>query len=195
MSTFDILCIIGGICSLLMVVGSLYLLYKGTITLSEKNAEEAVQVEFKKLINITTRYPALGLFIIGWAFLGLVLYLSKTNSERPLEIQGKLMIDDTQSVTVVGSATMLQTVPASDGGIDALIYPSRVDAIRIDIVTPGYAQGKISRVIIPQNIHDQVVNFGPLDPGKKITEMPVVKQENIVSAPKLPPLEQSGKLQ
>jgi hypothetical protein len=193
-STFDILCIVGGTCSLLMVLGALILLYKGTITLSEKNAEEAIRLEFKKLINITTRYPALGLFVIGWAFLGLVLYLSKTSSQRPLEIQGKLLIDDAQSATVIGSAIMLQTVPASDGGIDALLYPSRVDAIRIDIITPGYAQGKISRVIIPQNIHDQVVNFGTLDPGKKTTEMPAVKQENIIPAPKLPSLEESGKL-
>jgi hypothetical protein len=195
--TFDILCIVGGICALLMVAGALYLLYKGTITLSEKTAEEAVRVEFKKLINITTRYPALGLFVIGWAFLGLVLYLSRTNSQPPLEIQAKLVSDDAQSATVIGSAVMLQTTPGSDGGIDALLYPTRVDAIRIDIITPGYAQGKISKIIIPQNIHNNVVDLGILNPGTKATDKPSVKPENIVQVPdgKLPPLTQGGKLQ
>lgn len=194
MPTFDLLCIIGGICSVLMVAGALYLLYKGTITLTEKAPEEALRVEFKKMINITTRYPALGLFVIGWAFLGLVLYLSfQTSREQPLEIKGHLKVDDARSVTVVATATMLRMNPTDDGGIDALIYPSRVDSIRIEIVTPGYARGAISRVIIPQNIHDRSIDYGDLDPGRKMTEMPAVKPDNIVPAPNLPPLDQGGK--
>ena len=194
MNTFDTLCIIGGVCALLMVIGAMVLLYKGTITLSEKNAQDALTLEFKKMINITTRYPALGLFIIGWAFLGLVLYLSKTNSEIPIEIRAMLKSDDPASAVVLGSATMLQTIPASDGGIDAFIYPSRVDAIRIEIVTPGYSQGKISKVVVPRNIRGTVINLGELNPGAKITDKPSLNPANIVAAPpNLPSLQESGK--
>lgn len=192
MDPFDILTIIGGACALLMVLGAMILLYKGTITLSKADPKDALSIQYKKLINVQTRYPALALFIIGLAFLGLSLYLSKTNSERPFEVLGKLKSDNPEAAVIIGSVAMLQTNPSSDGGIDALIYP-RVDAIKIEIVTPGYAPGKITRSVIAHNIHDRFIRLGELDPGTKITEKPAAKPENIVAVPaNLPPLQQGG---
>ena len=55
----ELLAVIGAVCALLMVIGSLVLLYRGTITLKEANPDEAIKVQFKELIDVQTRYPAL----------------------------------------------------------------------------------------------------------------------------------------
>src|SRR5205809_6057410 len=67
-STFDAVIVITVVCGLLMVVGGMVLLYKGTITLKDSNPDEAIRIEFKHMINVTTRYPALALFVIGLVF-------------------------------------------------------------------------------------------------------------------------------
>jgi hypothetical protein len=77
-STFDAVIVITVVCGLLMVVGGMVLLYKGTITLKDSNPDEAIQVEFKHMINVTTRYPALALFVIGLVFTVVALYFAQS---------------------------------------------------------------------------------------------------------------------
>ena len=59
MNTFDIVVILGAFCGCCMVVGGLILLYKGIITLSHASPEEALKIEYRKMVRITTHYPAL----------------------------------------------------------------------------------------------------------------------------------------
>jgi hypothetical protein len=84
------LCSIGAICALLMVVGALVLLYKGAITLQQSSPDEAVKVEFKHLINIQTRYPAIGLFVIGICFLGASLFFGDKAQKEADDLQKQL---------------------------------------------------------------------------------------------------------
>ena len=70
-----------------MVIGSITLLYKGAIQLSEMNTGHALEAEFKNQLKVNVRNPALGLFVIGFAFFGLALYFAKPESE-PLVIRG-----------------------------------------------------------------------------------------------------------
>jgi len=42
-STFDAVIVITAVCGLLMVVGGMVLLYKGTITLKDSNPDEAIR--------------------------------------------------------------------------------------------------------------------------------------------------------
>ena len=82
MSTFDIVIILGGICGLCMVIGGLILLYKGAITLSQATPEEALSVEYKNMLKISTHYPALALFIIGLFFIIAAGVLSRTTKNQ-----------------------------------------------------------------------------------------------------------------
>src|SRR5438067_13722224 len=77
-STFDAVIVITVVCGLLMVVGGMVLLYKGTITLQDSNPDEAIRVGFKHMINVTTRYPALGLFVISLVFTVVALYFAQS---------------------------------------------------------------------------------------------------------------------
>lgn len=96
MTSFDIAASAGALCGLLMVIGGMILLYTGAVSLSKTSAEEAATLEFKRLFRLTTHYPALGLFIIGLAFITVSVILS-----RPADNQ----------VTMTGSLTSTPDTP------------------------------------------------------------------------------------
>ncbi|MBI3014434.1 MAG: hypothetical protein HYY65_05100 [Candidatus Tectomicrobia bacterium] len=193
MPAFDLIIVFGGISGLLMVVGGMILLYKGTITLKESNPEEAIKVEFKKMINVTTRYPALGIFVIGLTFITIALYFSKPSAVQPLKVSGKLLTDDPTAATISVSNKLKDTTPSTGGVIEEVIYPN-VDKIIFEIVMPGYNPPKIIKTILTQDVRKGVVLLGEIHGGTKVAEKPNERAENIKSAPaNLPGLDQSGK--
>jgi len=100
MSVFDIVIIIGGFCGLCMVIGGFVLLYKGIITLKEASPEEALSVEFRNEVRITTHYPALGLFIIGLVFIIAAGMLSRA-TKNEFVIDGQLTgVENPSSIKV-----------------------------------------------------------------------------------------------
>src|SRR5438128_11847637 len=99
-STFDAVIVITVVCGLLMVVGGMVLLYKGTITLKDSNPDEAIKIEFKRMINVTTRYPALALFIIGLAFTVVALYFVQHEAIPAFTIDGILQAAQPANATV-----------------------------------------------------------------------------------------------
>lgn len=82
MTTYDMGAAAGCICGLLMVIGGMILLYTGAISLNKTSKEEAASVEFNRLFRLTTHYPALGLFVIGLAFIGTSVFLSRPPDNR-----------------------------------------------------------------------------------------------------------------
>jgi hypothetical protein len=139
MATFNCVIILGGICGLLMVVGGMVLLYRGNITLSQKSAKEAVSLEFKNMIKITTHYPALGLFIIGLAFIIVSAIFSKPTEVKPLEIVGRVNVDDTSAVTLAVYSRHGGTLNLNGKNIDEVVTPV-LDVYKIEITAAGYIQ-------------------------------------------------------
>jgi len=84
----DVVAIAGAVCALLMVVGSLLLLWKGAITLKEANPEEAIKVSFQRALSIQTRYPAIALFVVGIVFLFVASWLSRGNGPKQVMLTG-----------------------------------------------------------------------------------------------------------
>src|SRR5215831_15103053 len=82
MTTYDMGAAAGCICGLLMVIGGMILLYTGAVSLNKTSKEEAASLEFKRLFRLTTHYPALGLFIIGLAFIVTSVILSRPPDNR-----------------------------------------------------------------------------------------------------------------
>lgn len=186
MTTFDIAVILAGICGLFMVIGGMVLLYKGAISLSQASKEEAVNLEFKKMLRITTHYPALGLFVIGLAFIIIAVSFSKS-TQNQFKISGHVKgVDD------LGSLKVLITVPGwagetyADGQILASINP-RMDILEVRLASPGYREIKIP--VETRKSKLGTISIGDVTFGNKVVEKPVVNQNNIKPvAQELPPL-------
>jgi hypothetical protein len=137
MTTFDWTIVSGAFCGLFMVVGGIYLLYKGVIKLDQVSCEEAVALEFQKMLKLQTRYPALGLFIIGLTFILMSIFFSKPSGLKPITLQGQIDGADPSGVTMhVKSADWKTIEPDSDGKIDTVVYPD-VQRVEIQVQAAG----------------------------------------------------------
>ena len=138
MSTHDLVSIVAALCGLFMVVGGLFLLYRGTITLSETPVEDAVSVEFRKMFKLKTQYPALGIFVIGLAFVATAMIL--TRDDAPVRLRATLaqatQALNPEDVKVVVLASWNASPPDTDGRIDQdVTLPSQFWVL---VSAPGY---------------------------------------------------------
>jgi hypothetical protein len=98
-NSFDSLLMMCGVAGVVMVVGSILLLYRGVIKLGEKSAGTALEAEFKDQLKINIRNPALGLFAIGFFFFVLALYFAKHEEGGPLVVTAHIKIGDVSGIT------------------------------------------------------------------------------------------------
>jgi hypothetical protein len=184
--------LIGGvICGLVMVLGAMVLLYKSMITLSQASPQDALTIEFKKMIKITTQYPALGLFLIGLIFtFGTIHYAQRA----PLTISGMIISGaDPSSITVKIFAGPWRTEALTSGEITDIIYPN-VDLLRVEIVSPGYDPPMITKTIASKDIKWGRVSLGEINFGTRKVEKPSVDPSKIVLPnDPLPSLSEAGK--
>ena len=119
-------------CGILMVAGSIWLLNKGVIRLSDAVKGGHLSVTIAKKVKVSTTYPALGLFIIGLAFVGMALWVSMPKPGIPLNIVGKIDIDEPSLVTVSVEPDISATFkPDSYGRLDKVL---RLDVRRLNVV-------------------------------------------------------------
>lgn len=122
----------GAACGILMVAGSIWLLKLGVIQLNTAAKEGTLDVNILDKIKVSTTYPALGLFIIGLAFVGMSIWFSKPIAGIPLNIVGKIDIDDPSLVTVSVEPDISAVFkPDSDGRLDKFV---RLDVHRLNVV-------------------------------------------------------------
>jgi hypothetical protein len=136
----DILALMGALCALTMVIFSFVLLYRGTITLQQASPQDAIKVEFQKVINVQTRYPALGLFVVGISFL-IVSYwfehISRESTAKSAEIQIPVDSDDPVDtrahffsdfgdVLIDNERKIVKTLPGDLDEVEVHYYRNRV---------------------------------------------------------------------
>lgn len=121
---------------IVMVVGSLLLLYQGVIKLSEKNAGTALEAEFKNQLKINVRNPALGLFAIGFFFFALALYFAKRGEGEPLIISAHIKIENIGDISVKLQTEESKILISSEGRIHTTIHP--LEKLLIVAEAPGY---------------------------------------------------------
>ena len=177
MTTFDIVIFLGGICGICMVVGGMVLLYKGVISLNSAGQAEALNLEFKKLIRISTHYPALGLFVIGLAFILMSTELAKPTQNHYM-ITGKISpasgIEDPNSLSVmVGAPSIWWGKAYANDQIMASVNPT-IDVLEVTISAPGYTgtttaiqtkASKLGNLSIGEIKLTKVVDKPPFDPA------------------------------
>ncbi len=193
MTPFDWIVIIGGICGLFMVIGGMILLYKGNITLNKTSKDEAVTLEFRKMIKITTHYPALGLFVIGLAFIIVSAVFAKPKEVTSLAIKGHVNVDDPSSVTFFVYTGHGGLPRLTDREIDEIVYP-HLKILKVDITAPGYSPPTITKTIGSSDIKKGIASLGEITFTNKKAEKPQTNPDNIKPVKEeLPPLSAGGK--
>jgi hypothetical protein len=138
MSTHDFISLVAALCGFIMVMGGVVLLYRGTITLSETPARDAVSLEFQKMFRLKTQYPALGIFVIGLAFVATPLFL--TRADAPVRIRANLVqanqAPSPDQVQIRITAEWSGAPPDTDGRIDQRV--PLPDQWWVLVSAPGY---------------------------------------------------------
>jgi F0F1-type ATP synthase membrane subunit c/vacuolar-type H+-ATPase subunit K len=128
--------ILGGIaCGIAMVVGGIFLLYKGAIELESASKDPALTVDlFKKQFSLSTRVPALGLFVIGLLFVGASMWVAMKTDVPRIPVVGEFIdMDEPINVTVHKE----WSVASSQREVNDVLRPS-FDVLWVKMVAPGY---------------------------------------------------------
>jgi len=166
-SIFNIVVFIGAICGLAMVIGSMILLWKGSIVLhNANNADCGLSIELLKEIKVTSRNPAVGLFIIGLLFFVVSALFAQKGAIAEFELSGKIKSStDVSGVEIHLIAGPWKRDVLDSTGVFSEIYYPNVNKLRVKIIAPGYENPENGRVI---EIKSGKAVFGPIDIGRRI---------------------------
>jgi hypothetical protein len=161
MSVFDVVIVTAALCGLIMVAGGILLLYKGAITLTQTSDSEAVSLEFRRMLKITTHYPALGLFVIGLSFTVAGLCFSRPPAVHPFQLRGRVTGADPTVATLrisVGDFPV-EMRPYSDGSVSREIYPPKMDKFVVEVIAPGRPPQWIPKKVDPEEMKTRTATF------------------------------------
>jgi hypothetical protein len=161
---YDIIFIASPFCGIVMVIGSMILLHKGIITLSKASADEAISIEFKKIIKVNSHYPAIALFILGAVFVFTPMIIMSNNS-RPLAVDGQVYLIPKSEIhdvriKVLGGPWDIE--PDSDGSINGEVTPS-FKKLKVEIDAPGRPTYKKTLTV-----KDGSIILGEVDLGESV---------------------------
>jgi len=159
-TTLDVLAVIGALCSLLMVAGSLYLFNRGILTLRETNPEEAIKVEFRKILSIQSRNPAIAIFVVGVIFLAVSFWFYEANPVRPIVVSGTVQGEDLREAKVSFS-NQFGEFQVSGNQIKQVITPD-TRVITVQLVAP---RREPTSTTTEFDKNKQEVSFGVLQEG------------------------------
>lgn len=186
---FDIVILIGAICGPIMVVGSMILLYTGAISLkAASNSDDALKIEFIKEIKLTTRYPALGLFLIGFSFFLAAAWFAQKGDLDNLRLEGKIESPD-ELVNIelhLRAGPWKQNLTDDRGVISAIFHPS-TSKLTVEIVAPGYKKSGITRDLV---VKSGLADLGSIDIGPRTIDN-IEPGENIPPRQSIPAGESS----
>jgi hypothetical protein len=188
MATPDILAVVGAVCALLMVVGSLVLLYRGTITLQQANPEEAIKVQFQNVLNIQTRYPAIALFVVGIIFLTVAYWFEMNMGVANTLLKGTLVSNDPGDAVAEFMSHLGESRIDSEKGFQKMV-PSNLEEIEVTVRETGYEP--VSTAVRPKQAKNGMVPF-TAKLTKKV-EKPRKDSSQIADAPAgLPSMQRSS---
>lgn len=180
-STIDIGIYACEICGLMMVAGALWLLRIGVIKLSEA-AKGAVGLtveleqkikEVERKLKISTSYPTIALFIIGFCFIAYGVW-SARHAIQTYNIVGNLPISDTTGVTVMVAPEPGNITPDSSGKLDRFVnFDPDFRRVIVLVNSPGYEptqhyfylEAKDRRVQLPDHLVFTKLQSAPSAPG------------------------------
>ena len=183
MDTYDLLLLAGSLCGIIMVLGGILLLYKGAISLNQVSGEEAFTLEFKRELRLSTRYPALGIFIIGLSFVVFSVLMGKPELHK---LTVKATTEDlSEPVNITLKANSWKSSLRHTGEVLESFYPD-VDTIQIVVSAPGY-EPHIKTVQI-SSLKEGTADLGKISLDQKISIRDITVPSNIDSLRDVPPI-------
>jgi hypothetical protein len=143
MHTFDIMLITSAVCGVMMVAGSIALLYRGAIKFAAPggakaaNAAGGLMVKLWNKVEIATGSPVLGLFVVGLLFVALALYFALPPAVPSITFTGATDEPYPDVRVVVTAEVMPYTASAAGKQLMGTARPVP-DRVRIAVTAPGY---------------------------------------------------------
>jgi hypothetical protein len=150
-STFEIIVLLCGLTGVIMVVGSMMLLYHGVIKLREKVSGSEIEAEFRDQLKINVRNPALALFLIGFLFFGLALYFVQPREIAPIKLTGHIEGVDADSITIRVKVAEFPVRVSSNGEIADTLRASLHEKLSVEILAPGYKPARWTNIVSPED--------------------------------------------
>lgn len=171
MSPFEVVALIGALAGISMVLGGIWLVFKGALTLAAMPKTDAISIEWKKQFRINTQVPGIAFFLVGLLFIALSLQYLKPPEIVPIEFEGEIKgIDEPMSILVRPTNWEL---PASTGGhIAGRVYPD-LSVMVLMVNAPGYEPFTKSIKVGAQG--RRVAHVGTLELRRKVRESDLEK--------------------
>ncbi|NML42671.1 hypothetical protein HHL11_02840 [Ramlibacter sp. G-1-2-2] len=172
MTAFEIVALTGALAGISMVLGGIWLVAKGVITLAATPKRDAITIEWKKQFRINTQVPGIAFFLVGLLFITMSLGFLKPPDIVPIEFDGEIKgIDDPPAILVRPANWEL---PSSTGGrINGRVYPD-LSVVVLMINAPGYEPYTQSIRINPRG--RRVAHVGTLELRRKVQESDLEKR-------------------
>jgi hypothetical protein len=136
MTAFEIVAMSGALAGLLMVLGGIWLVAKGAITLAATPQSDALTIEWKKQFRINTQVPGLGFFIIGLLFISVSLGFLKPSEIMPIEFEGQVTGVE-EPISIIVRPANWELPSNTSGQINGKVYPDFSFLVLI-VNAPGY---------------------------------------------------------
>lgn len=166
MTAFEMVALIGALAGASMVLGGIWLVAKGVITLAATPKADALTIEWKKQFRINTQVPGLAFFLVGLMFISISLGFLRPPDIVPIEFAGQLKGVD-QPVSIVVRPENWELPGGSTGQINGKIYPD-FSVLVLMVNAPGYEPFTKSIRIEP-NGH-RVAELGTMEMHRKVIQ-------------------------
>jgi hypothetical protein len=158
MSAFEFVAIIGAICGVMMVLGGIWLIAKGQLTLAATPHTDALTIEWKKQFRMSTQVPGIAFFFVGLLFVVVPLLFLKPRSDVPMTFKGELKgVEESVSILVRPTANW-EFKSTTTGKINSRILLD-LSSVLLVINAPGYEPLSTSIEIK----RDGLAQFGTLE--------------------------------
>lgn len=137
MDAFEIVALVGAVAGFSMVVGGIWLVAKGVITLAATPKAEALTIEWKKQFRLNTQVPGLAFFLVGLMFIAVSLTFLKPSDVAPISFEGQIRGIDQQVSIFVRPQPWVLAGDSVTGQIRGTVYPD-VSVLVLSVTAPGY---------------------------------------------------------
>jgi hypothetical protein len=160
MTAFELIATIGAACGVAMVLGGIWLIANGQITLASTPQVEALTIEWKKQFRMSTQVPGIAFFLVGLIFVVIPLMLLRPPVMVPLEFEGEIKGAEEPVSISIRPTTNWELPGTTAGKVNGVIYPD-LSVVLLVINAPGYEPVSKSIKISPDG--RRLAQFGTLE--------------------------------
>ena len=181
MTAFEIVALAGALAGLSMVLGGIWLVAKGVITMVATPKAEALTLEWKKQFRLNTQIPGLAFFLVGLLFVAVSLGFLKPPELVPIEFDGQIKGVE-EPITVVVRPANWELPGNTTGKINGKVYPD-LSVLVLVINAPGYEPFTTSIKVQPDG--HRLARLGTVELRRKLKEGDLEK--SVATIPFKPP--------